>query len=134
MLKNSFVSVILLTALILSGCASITQGTDDSIFVDISNCSEKVNCSATNKKGTWEFTAPGSIRFTKSDDSLHITCEDGDYMASATVTPTSGDMVWGNLLIGGIIGAAADASSDAHWTTPDSVSIERTTCRGELIQ
>ncbi len=134
MIKNSFVLAVALAALILTGCASITQGTEDSIYVDISNCSETVKCTATNKKGTWEFTAPGSVRFQKSDNALHIACEDEDSVASATVTPTSGEMVWGNIIFGGIVGAAVDASSDAHWTTQDSITVHRETCRGKLLQ
>ena len=124
---------ILYGAIGTSGCASITKGSDDAIYVEIPNCTEKVECTASNKKGAWEFSAPGTVRFKKSDDVLHIECKDGDRVAKRSVTPTSSEMIWGNILFGGIIGGGVDASTDAHWETPESVNLYRHNCQGEPI-
>ena len=74
-----------------------------------------MNCTAPNKKGSWPFTAPGSVRFKKSDDDLAITCDDGGEVITRRLTPTRGGMIWGNILIGGWIGLGVDALTDAHW-------------------
>lgn len=130
--ENFSVPTIILFGLItLSGCASITKGTDAVIYVEIPNCSESVECTASNKKGSYEFTAPGSVRFKKSDSALHISCKDGEGVAKRTVTPIRGEMIWGNVLFGGIIGGGVDASTDAHWETPETVNVYRETCRGK---
>ena len=74
----------------LVGCASITKGTMDNIQVSITNCTELVQCTATNKKGEWQFTAPGAVKFIKSDDPLTIVCNDGDGVVTVQVVPTRG--------------------------------------------
>lgn len=122
------------TALVLAtGCASITKGTSDTIHVEVANCGETIQCTASNKKGSWEFDAPGSVKFKKSDDALRIECEDGDRKVTRSVSPTGDAMIWGNAVLGGVIGAAVDASTDANQELPDSITIHRQTCRGKPI-
>lgn len=119
--------------LLLNGCATITKGTGDTLQVSVTNCSEQMFCTATNKKGSWEFIAPGPVKFKKSDDDLHITCKDGEHNISIRATPTRGGMGWGNIVFGGIIGGAIDSSTDAHWDMTDSIFIARRTCNGKPI-
>ena len=115
-------------------CASITKGTSDILQVEVSNCGESIDCTATNKRGSWQFSAPGSVKFKKSDNALSIRCQNGDSVITRTVMPTRGGMIWGNVLAGGIIGGAVDASTDAHWDTVDSISTHRQTCHGKKIE
>ena len=65
-----------LVSLMLSvgGCATITKGTTDTVQVEVSNCGEQIECTVSNKKGSWDFKAPGSVTFKKSDDPLNLTC------------------------------------------------------------
>ena len=120
-------------AILVSGCASITKGTKDTMQVQIGNCPESIACTATNKKGTWDFTAPGAVKFKKSDDPLTITCEDGPGKISVQVVPERGAMGWGNIIFGGIIGGGVDASSDAHWDISDSLVLSRKFCNGKQL-
>lgn len=119
---------------LLSGCASIAKGTKDVLQVNIANCNEAIECTATNKKGTYGFTAPGPVKFKKSDDNLIIVCKDGDDDITMPVTPTRGGMVWGNIVFGGFIGGGVDAVTDAHWDMADAVTLHRTYCKGERAQ
>lgn len=114
-----------------AGCATITKGKTDTVQVQISNCAEAIPCTATNKKGAWDFEAPGPVTFDKSDEDLVITCEDGPGNLTVRTTPKKSSMVWGNVLFGGIIGGGVDASTDAHWETVDSLTINRNYCYGE---
>ena len=127
-MRTTCIIFILLIPVLFSGCASIVEGKKDTLQIDVSNCNKTTRCVASNKKGEWDFRAPGPVTFTKSDDQLIITCEDGDEVITRTVKPTRGSMVWGNVLLGGIIGGAVDASSDAHWEMVDSVLISRNNC------
>ncbi len=115
------------------GCASITKGTKDTIQVEVSNCSEPMNCTATNKKGSWPFKAPGPVTFKKSDKELVIKCDDDGEVISQVVRPTKSAMVWGNVLLGGVIGGGVDASTDAHWETPDSITLFRNNCTHQHV-
>lgn len=125
--------IVLFGVFILSGCATITKGTSDVLQVAVMNCSEMMECEAQNKKGSWKFTAPGPVKFKKSDDDLYITCKDGEHTISIKATPTRGGMGWGNIIFGGILGGGIDASTDAHWDMADTISVARRTCYGEPI-
>ncbi|MCY3818559.1 MAG: hypothetical protein OXH52_04225 [Gammaproteobacteria bacterium] len=120
---------LMLAALIAAGgCASITKGTTHTINVEVDGCGEKTECTATNKKGTWIFDAPGPVTVKKSDDALALRCVDGDEYVTRTVAPNNSGMVWGNAVFGGVIGAAVDANTDAHWEYPETVTINRQNC------
>jgi hypothetical protein len=112
----------------MQGCATVTKGTTDTIQVNVSNCGESMYCTASNKKGSWSFTAPGPVTFKKSDNDLVITCDDGGAIITQRLKPTRGGMIWGNVLIGGIIGGTLDAITDAHWNTADSLTFNRNNC------
>ncbi len=131
MIKMSF--ALLLALMTCSGCATITKGKTDTVLVQISNCSESISCEATNKKGRWDFSAPGPVTFDKSDQDLTIQCSDGPEKLTLRITPTKSSMVWGNVLVGGIIGGGVDASTDAHWDIVDSVTMTRNYCFGSRV-
>ena len=120
-------------AILGGGCASITKGTSDVVNVEIANCGEVVDCTASNKKGSWDFKVPGSVRIKKSDEALSITCADGDATITRTVEPQGDSMIWGNVLFGGIIGAGVDSSTDANQELPDTITLNRQTCRGKPL-
>ena len=125
---HKIVIAILGILFLISGCASITRGTKESINVETANCGKPTQCTASNKKGTWEFTAPGSVTVKRSDEGLKIRCKDGDEYVIRSVTPNREEMIWGNVLFGGIIGGAVDANSDAHWELPETITIHRENC------
>ena len=133
---NAAKTILLLVGLALSsiGCATVTKGTESILLVEIANCGERIPCTATNKKGAWEFTAPGSVTVKKSDEPLVLRCEDEDDYVTRSVTPSRGSMIWGNAVLGGVIGAAVDGSTDAHWELPESVTLHRRFCRGKPIE
>ena len=127
-MRNTAAVASLIAAVSMCGCASITKGTTQAINVDTANCGKPTVCTATNKKGSWEFTAPGPVTIEKSDDPLVIRCKDGVDYVTRTIAPDDDAMVWGNVLFGGVIGAAVDSSTDAHWEVPPSITINRKNC------
>jgi hypothetical protein len=112
----------------MQGCATVTKGTKDTVQVQVSNCSLPMDCTATNKKGSWPFVAPGPVKFKKSDQDLTITCNDGGEVITRMLSPTRGGMIWGNVLIGGVIGVTLDAVTDAHWNMSDTLILHRKNC------
>ena len=120
---------------LLSGCATITKGTTDTLQVTVSNCGEPIECTASNKKGSWPFIRHQAlVTFKKSDDDLNIVCQDGDSVITQRVSPVRGEMAWGNVVFGGIIGGGIDYSTDAHWDMVDSISIHRANCLGKRVE
>jgi hypothetical protein len=108
----------------LGACASITAGTSQTIAVATAPKSS-ASCELSNEKGRWTVPAtPGSTTVSKAYGSLTITCAhpEGD-RGSATLESTTAGAAFGNILVGGIIGAAVDMSSGAAYTYPASLTV-----------
>ena len=116
--------VIMLALVTLSACATVTSGTDHTLLVESdpagATCAlqrDGANIGAVNP-------TPGSVRISKSRHDITVNCERADHEAtSSTVTAGFQAMTLGNVLIGGVIGLAADLASGAAITYPESVKI-----------
>jgi hypothetical protein len=116
--------VIMLALVTLSACATVTSGTDHTLLVESdpagATCAlqrDGANIGAVNP-------TPGSVRISKSRHDITVNCERADHEAtSSTVTAGFQAMTLGNVLIGGVIGLAADLASGAAITYPESVKV-----------
>ena len=112
----------------LSGCASITGTTGQSISIMTKEQNGKevsgVACDLSNKRGTWFLTTPGSVAIHRSNDDLQVTCKkDGlEPGRVAVVSDTKGSM-FGNILFGGGIGAIVDNSNGSAYEYPNLVQV-----------
>lgn len=113
-----------LALMVLPACASITQGTTQSVAVDTTPSRSAV-CQLSNENGTWTIArTPGSTIINKGSGPLNAVCrtEDGWNGSNSTVSYTGG-AVWGNVLFGGILGAAIDMSSGAAYNYPGEILV-----------
>ena len=111
---------------ILSGCATLLDEDTQEISVSL-ECKERMvraQCIAENSKGRWSFKAPGLVQVNNDYGDLNISCK-VQYMPQFTVSvpalPT-----WnlaGNILLGGLIGAAYDIHNNTGLKYPETVSI-----------
>jgi hypothetical protein len=112
----------------LVGCASITGSSNQPISVTSTYQGKPIagaNCTLINDKGTWYVTTPGSVVIHKSYDDLSATCKKEETHAGAsTFKSESQGSVWGNVIAGGIIGYAVDASSGAGFSYPPTLNVE----------
>ena len=116
---------------VLSGCATLLDEDTQEISVSL-QCKERMvraQCAAENSKGRWLFRAPGLVQVSNDYGDLNITCK-VQYMPEFTVSvpalPT-----WnlaGNILLGGIIGAAYDLHNNTGLKYPETVNITSPTC------
>lgn len=115
-------------AVLATGCASVTGTTHQSIAVETRDHTGDpvggVNCEMINNKGRWLVTTPGSAIVNKSNQDLYITCtkEGLDTARQTLVSETRGAM-FGNIILGGGIGALLDHSSGAAYDYPPSVLV-----------
>lgn len=118
----------LLAMLLLSACASITGSKNQPVSVQAVYTGKSVegaDCTLTNDKGTWFTKTPGSVVVQKSGQDMVIRCEkDGVPPGSTTVASSANGGVWGNILFGGIIGYAVDASTGAAFDYPSSLAVQ----------
>ena len=117
----------LTSVLLLSGCATVMDGSDQSINVNTTGCEDynPIVCTVSNSDGSSVITAPASVSVEKARGDLSITCESRNNEATGSLMVESGydAMNMGNLLLGGIIGLGVDAATGAMWHYPSAVII-----------
>ncbi|HEY7805116.1 MAG TPA: hypothetical protein VIC30_11890 [Orrella sp.] len=111
----------------LSGCASITGSTDQTISVQAKSAQGTVveaSCELDNDKGKWFVNSPGSTRISRSNEDLIVTCRDDDTTPGVvTVESRTKGSRAGNILFGGLIGVAIDHSSGAAYEYPTLIEV-----------
>ena len=116
------------SAILATGCASIVSGHNQSLSVQALSGGKPVqgaSCALSNDKGTWYITTPGSAVVNRSFADLSVKCEKPDYeTASSSVKSSTKAMAFGNILIGGVIGAGIDIASGAAYDYPNDISVE----------
>ena len=117
-------SLLALTAL-LPACATIVEGSSQEVTVETTP--PGASCSFDRKGqqlGTVSPT-PGSLKLDKSKNDLSVTCSKPGYTtATTTQTPKFVGTTFGNLLLGGAVGAIVDASTGANYTYPNQVKLD----------
>ena len=114
---------VVVAAIVVVGCATVTRDRDQNIGLMAPNCSEPVKCTFTNKKGSWIAEVPGMVSIRRSDDPLRVSCEVGSRLWQEAIEGQRGGRAWGNAILGGGIGAIVDANTDAHWDYPVSITV-----------
>lgn len=124
----TFTSITLALCALSTGCASITTGHNQSLSVETRADGKPVagaSCKLENDKGTWYATSPGTAVVRRSYDDLNVRCEkSGHEPGVAAAKSSTKAMAFGNILFGGIIGAAVDAGSGAAYDYPSIISVE----------
>ena len=116
----------------LSGCASLLDDDFQEITVNL-QCNEKPirgQCFAENSRGKWVFRAPSVVQVKNEYGDLEITCKPA-YLPQFTVSVPAVPS-WnlaGNLLMGGVIGAAYDVYKNTGLKYPETILISSPTCR-----
>lgn len=113
--------------LALAACSSFVEGTDQSVTV-ITNPSG-ATCTLEREGATIGAVnpTPGTVNVVKSKHSIVISCiRPGHETSVGTLVSSFEEMTFGNLLFGGLVGLAIDASSGAINNYPPSILITMT--------
>ncbi|MCP5422919.1 MAG: hypothetical protein H6959_08355 [Chromatiaceae bacterium] len=108
----------------LSGCATVTTGSDQSIT--ITSVPDGAKCLMTRDGETIGAisSTPGSVLVNKDKDPITIECSlAGHQAATESVDSKFQGATLGNVLIGGVIGIAIDAGSGAMNKYPGAIEI-----------
>jgi hypothetical protein len=120
--------ILLALAGLSTGCASITTGHNQSLSIETRAEGKPVagaNCRLENDKGTWYATTPGTATVRRSYNDLNVRCElDGHEPGITAARSATKGIAFGNVLFGGIIGAAVDVGSGAAYDYPSLISVE----------
>lgn len=128
MLHPTLTSIALALCALSTGCASITTGQNQSLSVETHADGKPVagaSCKLENDKGTWYATSPGTAVVRRSYNDINVRCEKSGHEPGVTVAKSSTKaMAFGNILFGGIIGAAVDAGSGAAYDYPSIIAVD----------
>ena len=107
----------------LSGCASITSGQNQSVSVSTGS-DAGATCTLANDKGTWYVNStPGSVTVNRAYGDMTVTCKKDNKSGSAVVSSSTKGMAFGNILAGGVIGAAVDCGTGSAYDYPSEILV-----------
>ena len=111
----------------VTGCASITGSKNQPVSVTAICEAVQIsgaNCTVTNDKSVGYVTTPGTAFVTKSTGDLIVACTKAGATSNPSITKSSSNTnIWGNILLGGPIGAGVDAMTGAGFDYPPSVNV-----------
>lgn len=130
-MMRALVAVLLLSA--LTGCASIVNGNTQVVSVETRLRGEQVpgaQCELENPKGKFFVTTPGTLSISRAYDDLSIRCNKAGYTSGvALIKSSTKAMAFGNVIFGGVIGAAVDMKTGAAYDYPAVITVEM----GDLV-
>lgn len=124
--------LIIIAAIVTGGCVSISSLTSAhyqiftvQTWLKDSNEIIGASCELSNKNGTWFLTSPGTVMIPRSNDDLQVTCRKEELEpGKATVVSEMKTLMYGNVLLGGGLGAFIDHSNGAAYEYPQSIRID----------
>ena len=106
----------------VAGCATIFEGTSQSVQVSTTPPGARCFVDREGARLGEVGSTPGSIRLDKSKNDIVVTCsKEGYQTATIAQSPSFSGTTFGNIIVGGGIGAIADAASGANYQYPTQV-------------
>jgi len=120
-------SVLFATVLAIHALPVIAADGMQKISVTVTKGGTKVAavpCTLTNKFGSWDVTAPGTVTVRRSPDDLVVTCQkEGNASRHALKSKLSGEWCWNVSKCGGF-GFVINDRSGAGYEYPDKAVVE----------
>lgn len=108
----------------VSGCASVTTGQNQSVSVSTGSQTGAV-CTLSNDGGTWYVNStPGSVTVKRSYSDLTVNCTKGELAGTQVVKSNTKAMAFGNIVAGGVIGAAVDVGTGSAYDYPTLIEVQ----------
>jgi hypothetical protein len=126
--KNLLICVPAVT-LLASGCSTITgSGTSQSVSVQTYAADgqdiDGAKCEMVNDEGTWFVVTPGSTMVHRSNKDLQVICKKtGVDVGSANVVSRTKGNMFGNIILGGGVGAIIDHNNGSAYEYPALIKI-----------
>ena len=112
-------------ATMVTGCATVFEGTDQSVGVATNPPGASCNVTREGAQIGTVSPTPGSIKVSKSKNDLTFACsKPGFQPVTVSHSPSFNGTTFGNIILGGGIGAVVDASTGANYDYPNQVNID----------
>lgn len=121
-MRKIFTAALLTGFCLLTGCASIVNGTNQPVSVKTLN-TQGATCTLRNDKGVWYIPqTPGTVVVHRSFKDLLVQCEKRGFANTQEAVPSKTKaMAFGNLVFGGIIGGGVDVADGAAYDYPTNI-------------
>ena len=111
-----------------SGCASITGSSDQSLSLTTADkygiAVEEAKCTLRNDKGGWDVKSPSFVNVRRSAGDLSVVCKkDGFPNGLLKAISRAAGSMFGNIILGGGIGAVVDHASGKGYNYPDEIPV-----------
>lgn len=126
-MKSIFSIVALIAAVASTGCSTITQSESQSLALTATYQGKPVDpdCKLSNDKGSWDAKAPSNIAVRKSGEDLEVTCKkEGMPNGLLKAISRAAGSMFGNIIIGGGIGALIDHSKGTGYDYPNQLQVK----------
>lgn len=116
-------------AVLATGCSTITgSGTSQSVSVQTFAADgqdiDGAKCEMVNDEGTWFVVTPGSTVVHRSNKDLQVICKKpGVDVGSANVVSRTKGNMFGNIILGGGVGAIIDHNNGSAYEYPALIKI-----------
>lgn len=119
---------IVMSAVVLTGCASVVNDTTHPIKVETKtqagNMVAGADCRLTNDYGTFNVKSGDTTQVRRSGKDLDIVCKDpANPEATARAVSRANGGMWGNIILGGGVGAIIDHNKGTAYTYPTWVQL-----------
>ncbi len=128
-MKRIYLISALTLSVISTGCSTLTgDGTSQSLSVMTYTVDNKdlvgASCEMKNDEGTWTAVTPATVMVHRSNKDLVVKCTKAgfDDARANVVSKTKGNM-WGNIVLGGGIGAIVDHNNGSAYEYPSSLKL-----------
>jgi hypothetical protein len=124
LLKWSIVTSFVAALGLFSGCASIVTGQDQTVSVSAPLC-PGAQCKLQNSAGVFYIpSTPGTVVVNREYGDLSVVCsKPGTADFAMNVSSSTKAMAFGNIIAGGLIGAAVDVGTGAAYDYPSEIIV-----------
>lgn len=114
---------------LLTGCASVVQGTDQVISIETLAPDGKLlpnaSCTASNNFGSWTISTPGAIKVHRSPQNLSVVCHKaGEPPGMVSAQPTMDNVIYGNIALVCMLCTDLDLRNGAAYSYSPLISVQ----------
>jgi len=128
----SAASAVALVAISVSGCGTIIQGTTQDIAITSSPSGARCDLDRNSERVATVAATPARAHVDKAWNNIAVTCTKRGYQtASANLESGPSIGLFGNLLIGGVIGVGIDVATGGAYKYPSSADLQFVPLQGD---
>ena len=110
-----------------TGCSTIVSSNNQTVSVKAMHENKEVLgavCTLQNSKGEWTTVTPQSVNIRKAWGDLNTTCRKSGAVGTKVIASSAEASTFGNIIIGGGIGALVAAGTGNGYSYPDSFTVD----------